>query len=231
MVITHSNKEELFKVKVDYAPLLNKWCVHLSSYLNSDKHSDLMYLLYKMYLPTNLNKKYIENKKDLFKPFQLTSPEDVRAIMINFSPVFNKNSNGLAFANKTSFIESKQDQDLIDLFEDIENYQDDGFKIDKDYTLEQWAKQGVLLLNFPLINCSELSKIKFYYLIRSVIDYLNTKSGIIFCLIGDNNNYLKNNIDEKKHILIESKHLTYSVLELINNNIKSNKNNNIKIRW
>ena len=231
MVIIHSRKEDDYKINVDYTPLLKEWCIPLMKYLHSDRQADLMSLIYKLYLPSNLNWKYIENKKDIFKPFQLTSPKETRVVMINFNPVFNKNSNGLAFANKTSFIESKHDEQLIDLFNDIENYQDDGFKIDKDYTLEQWTKQGVLLLNYPLINCSELAKIKFYYLIKAVVEYLNQQTGIIFCLIGDNNNYLKNSINEYTNIVIESKTLSYSVLESINNHIVKSNGKDFKIQW
>ena len=116
MVIIHSRKEDDYKINVDYAPLLKEWCVPLKDYLHSDRQANLMSLIYKLYLPSNLNWKYIENKKDIFKPFQLTSPKETRVVMINFNPVFNKNSNGLAFANKTSFIESRHDEELIDLF-------------------------------------------------------------------------------------------------------------------
>ena len=104
MVIIHSRKEDDYKINVDYAPLLKEWCVPLKDYLHSDRQANLMSLIYKLYLPSNLNWKYIENKKDIFKPFQLTSPKETRVVMINFNPVFNKNSNGLAFANKTSFL-------------------------------------------------------------------------------------------------------------------------------
>ena len=230
MEILHGNDVETFKIKVDYTDLLKEWCKPLLEYLHSDKHSDLMYYLYKLYSPTNLNKKYL-TKEELFKPYQLTPPDKTRVVMINFKPVFNKNSNGLAFANKTSFIESNHDEELIDLFNDIEHYQDDGFKVDKDYSMESWAKQGILLLNYPFVNIPELHRIKFYYLIKAVFEYLNQKTGIIFCLIGANNNYITNNINETYNILIEAYKLTYSVLETINHHIEKSNGKDFKIRW
>jgi len=231
MVIIHSRKEDDYKINVDYAPLLKEWCIPLMKYLHSDRQADLMSLIYKLYLPSNLNWKYIENKKDIFKPFQLTSPKETRVVMINFNPIFNKNSNGLAFANKTSFIESRHDEQLIDLFNEIETNDYNGLKVDKDYSLESWAQQGILLLNYPLINCSDLAKIKFYYLIKAVVEYLNQQTGIIFCLIGDNNNYLKNIVNEDTNIVIESKTLSYAVLESINNHIVKSNGKDFKIQW
>ena len=62
-------------------------------------------------------------------------------------------------------------------------------------------------------------------------EYLNQKTGIIFCLIGANNNYITNNINETYNILIEADKLTYSVLETINHHIEKSNGKDFKIRW
>lgn len=229
MEIIHKKDGEKFDLKINYDKLFGKWCEPLSEYLNGTYQSNLMFSLYHMYSSLNLNTRFVD-KKDIFKAYKLCEPSKTRVVILNLTPTFNKRSNGLAFGNKAA-LNDDFDEESITLFNTIEQIQDDNFKIDKDYTLESWAKKGVLLLNYPLINVSETERLKFYNLISKTIEYLNDQSGIIFCFINNNNNYFRAKISDKTNIIINSDRLDYNLLESINRNLEEMNGRDYRIKW
>lgn len=223
--IIHSKNTENYNISVDYDQLLGDWSYTLKDYLNSEYHNNLMFEIHKLY---KVNPNPLFSKKDVFKAYKLCQRKDVRVVIINCTPMFNRRSNGLAFGNKLVLGKDDYDDTLLRLFNDIEEYQDDGCKVDCDFTLESWAKKGVLLLNYGLINIkSDL----FYNLIKTTIEKLNEQGGQIFCLINNDYNMFKSQINTDTNSLIESKTLNYKVLESINLLLEKCNGKNYTIKW
>lgn len=223
--IIHCKKDKNYNISVNYDQLLGDWSYLLKDYLNSEYHTNLMFELHNLY---KVNPNPFFPKKDIFKAYQLCQRKDVRVVIINCTPMFNRRSNGLAFGNKLVLGKDDYDDTLLRLFNDIEEYQDNGCKVDCDFTLESWAKKGVLLLNYGLINIkSEL----FYNLIKTTINKLNEQGGQIFCLINNPYNMFKNDINTVTNSLIESTTLNYKVLENINILLEKSNGKNCTIKW
>lgn len=90
-------------------------------------------------------------KRDIFKPFQVTPYEKLKVVIIGDAPVKFKNYNGLGFGVYDENIFEPEIPKALSLIKDtVEFYQYNGLLLDFDYTLEKWAKQGVLLLNYSM---------------------------------------------------------------------------------
>lgn len=231
MVVVHDLKEEDQKLRVDYTQLLGDWVEPLKDYLNSEFQTRLMYFINRRYSRLNLNNDISFSKKDLFKAWKLSSYDKTKVCIINMFPEFNKKSTPLAFGEKVEVYEDHQSHEMIDLFNQIEHFQDDDFKLDKDYTLESWAKQGVLLLNFGLFKCTDVEKINFFNLLRHTIVKLSDKTGIIFCFINNKHGYFKESVDPRLNTIINSEKLDYKLLEQVNNEIEKSNGKEFRIRW
>lgn len=234
MVITHIQKNEEINLKVDYTQLLGDWVEPLKEYLHTEYHSNLMFDIYKTYNNKfNLNKKWI-SKKDVFKPYLLTPPDKVKAVIINCDFKLTKRSNGLAFGNVEKLGEEDYDDELIDLFKTIEEKEHDGFHLNVDYTLESWAKQGVLLLNYGLYTDSEINRIKTFRLIVETIKFINENyTGIVFYFVNNRSNMFISSVDQKVNYLrtVSSPYLNYTVLNEINEIIEKQNGKEYRIRW
>lgn len=128
---------------------------------------------------------------DIFKPFRMTKLDDIKVVFISNQPF--KYSSGLAFGvtkiNSTSLTVS--DRLIRDFGE--ENFLDMplGEPVDYqfDYSLESWAKQGVLLLNRSLtseINTNNSHNEIWEPFLATLLKGLSTnRTGIIYVLIGE----------------------------------------------
>jgi len=118
------------------------WTMKLRDTLKSEQTENLLnflqieYSLHKIYPP----------REDIFKCFKLCPIEDIKVVIIGDFPKYN-GANGLAYGTlHTEFY----NYDLFNIHKTIEKEFYNGFCLDFDYTLESWAKQGVLLLNLSL---------------------------------------------------------------------------------
>ena len=117
----------------------NDWLIWLK---NEFKQSYFMKM--KLYL----NQEYLSNNslppRDLiFRAFELTTPQDIKAVILGQDPYHNLNqANGLAFSvNK----QEKLPMSLKNIFSELkDNY---SYFEGKTGDLSNWAKQGVFLLN------------------------------------------------------------------------------------
>ena len=83
---------------------------------------------------------------DIFKAFEITKPEDIRVVILGQDPYHDGNATGLAFGCKIKETPSlAQIKNAIDVhnqgIKDMDTFDD---------TLQDWAEQGVLLLNTKL---------------------------------------------------------------------------------
>lgn len=87
-------------------------------------------------------------KDDIFKAFTLCPLEKTKVILIGMDPYPTKNhANGLAFAYTG---DGPIPRSLANIFKEWENDIKNGLDLFFDYSLESWAKQGILLINTAL---------------------------------------------------------------------------------
>lgn len=84
-------------------------------------------------------------QNEIFKSLELTSPEDVKVIIIGQDPYHEDNqAMGLAFSVKRG---SKIPPSLRNIYEELENDLGENFKAPLHGDLTSWAREGVLLIN------------------------------------------------------------------------------------
>lgn len=86
------------------------------------------------------------NLENVYQAMKLVEPCDVKAVIIGQDPYFNPGqANGLAFSVEDGV---RFPPSLLNIFKELNlEY---GYPIPKHGSLENWAKQGVLLLNASL---------------------------------------------------------------------------------
>ena len=144
--------------------------------------------------------------QDIYKAFELCSFSNTKVVIFGQDPYHQPGlANGLAFAvNKGNKIPSS----LKNIYKEIQD--DIGDCIYSSGNLEQWAAQGVLLLNSALtVNKSEAGSHKsigWNILVDSVIDLLNIKGGVIFLLWGRDAQEKEKLIDKNVNHILKSSH-------------------------
>lgn len=86
-------------------------------------------------------------QQDIFRAFRLCPPSRLKVIILGQDPYHDGSATGLAFANSRTTI--RMSPSLKSIWEQCEKATET-ISIDFDLTLEEWAHQGVLLLNTAL---------------------------------------------------------------------------------
>ena len=82
----------------------------------------------------------------VFHALELTSPSNIRCVIIGQDPYYNPGqANGLAFSVNPN---TELPKSLINIYKEL--FYEYGYPIPKNGCLDDWAKQGVLLLNASL---------------------------------------------------------------------------------
>ena len=146
--------------------------------------------------------------KFIFNAFNLTPFDKVKLVILGQDPYHGENqANGLAFSVND---EVKIPPSLLNIYKEIEK--DLGQKsINKNGNLENWAKQGVLMLNATLTVKANMAGShqnkgweKFTDAVIKILS--EQKENLVFILWG---NYAQKKgavIDESKHLVIKSAH-------------------------
>ena len=173
---------------------------------NEQKKEYLLSLKLKLKKELISGKTIYPPKKEIFKAFELTAPENTKVIILGQDPYHNFNqANGLCFS-----VNEKQllPPSLKNIFKELED--DLGIKNYKHGDLSSWAKQGVLLMNTSLTveKGKPGSHLKFGWeqLTDQVIRSFNKKKKIVFMLWGKSAAKKKKLIDEDKHFILEASH-------------------------
>ena len=174
--------------------------------LNEQKKEYLLSLKLKLKEELISGKTIYPPKKEIFKAFELTAPENTKVIILGQDPYHNFNqANGLCFS-----VNEKQllPPSLKNIFKELED--DLGIENYKHGDLSSWAKQGVLLMNTSLTveKGKPGSHLKFGWeqLTDQVIRSFNKKKKIVFMLWGKSAAKKKKLIDEDKHFVLEASH-------------------------
>lgn len=146
-------------------------------------------------------------RKDIFNAFNLTTPQNVKVVIIGQDPYHGYGqAHGLCFSVKKG---AKIPPSLRNIFKELED--DIGCKIPIHGDLSHWASQGVFLLNTILTveekQASSHQGIGWEEFTDKVIQTISdNKEKVVFILWGNYARKKEYLIDSKKHLVIESAH-------------------------
>jgi len=226
------------RINVNWKNLLNSWYNPIKdNFLDKEYPYRLLEFLHKEYI----NKKVYPLKSEIFKCFKLTKYNDVRVVILGQDPHFNNEANGLAFGiNDKSNVVPPSLLQIICLME-----KDYGMCLNFDHTLENWAKQGVLLFNTSLTVVKKTPKshsLQWDLFTKKIIKTINdNKNGVIFLLWGKDVQSYASLIDSDKHYILKSEHpkdafknnreWDCSHFKEVNNIIEKQNGKEFKIDW
>lgn len=143
----------------------------------------------------------------IFNAFALTPFDKVKVVILGQDPYHGPNqAHGLSFSVPDNI---PAPPSLKNIYKEIES--DLGIKLNKNGNLENWAKQGVFLLNAVLtVRASEPtshSRIGWIEFTDAVIKAISDNSeGVVFMLWGNFARSKKELIDSSKHYILEAAH-------------------------
>lgn len=143
---------------------------------------------------------------NIFNAFHLCSYHKTKVVIFGQDPYFQRGfANGLAFSvNKNQTVPAS----LRNIYKEIEN--DIGYVSNKDGCLENWAQQGVLLLNSSLsvevLKPGSHSNIGWDKFIIDIIKTLNKKNNIVFILWGNHAKQYLKYIDNDNNLILSAAH-------------------------
>ena len=151
--------------------------------------------------------------KNIFKAFYKCPYRELRLVILGQDLYFQRNKvTGLAFANFNNTPENQLSPSLQVIKESIINYEIPHNLITFAPELEEWAEQGVLLLNTALTcevnkpgSHSLLWRPFICQLIKNICDY---NIGIVWLLLGNSSQSFKPYINKHQYI-IEAKHASF----------------------
>lgn len=152
------------------------------------------------------NKVVFPKAHDMFNALKIVSYDDVKVVILGQDPYHGEGeAHGLSFSVQDGI---KSPPSLVNIFKELES--DLGIKRTKG-NLEDWAKQGVLLLNTVLTvekDKPNSHKGKGWEIFTdAIIKKINNKvTPTVFILWGNNAKAKKELITNTKHLIIESAH-------------------------
>ncbi len=152
------------------------------------------------------DKEIYPKANDIFKALKRTNYKDVKVVILGQDPYHNEGeAHGLAFSVQENI---KIPPSLTNIFKELNS--DLGIKRETG-NLEDWAKQGVLLLNAVLTveknKPNSHQKKGWETFTDSIIEILNEKEEpIVFLLWGNSARNKKTLLNNVKHLVLESSH-------------------------
>ena len=143
----------------------------------------------------------------IFNAFALTPFDKVKVVILGQDPYHGPNqAHGLSFSVPDSITPPPS---LKNIYKEIET--DLGIKLNKNGNLENWAKQGVFLLNAVLtVRAGEPtshSRIGWTEFTDAVIKCISDNTqGVVFMVWGNFARSKKDLIDSSKHYILEAAH-------------------------
>lgn len=151
--------------------------------------------------------------KDIFKAFKLCPYNNCKIIFIGYDPYPQKGvSQGILFGNSSNTPENKLSPSLEIIKESVINFEVPHNLINFDPSLENWAKQGILMLNSALT--TEIGKTGVHtkqwrpFMSKFITRMSFDNPGIIYVLFGSNARVLEPYI-HKNNSIIKVEHPAY----------------------
>ena len=145
--------------------------------------------------------------RQIFKAFELTPVDKVKVVILGQDPYHGAGqAMGLSFSVPDNMLAPPS---LRNIFREIES--DLGIRMSGRPNLENWARQGVLLLNAILTvragEAASHSRIGWTEFTDAVIRYISDNlNGIVFLLWGNFARSKKSLIDSSRHHVLEAAH-------------------------
>ncbi len=146
-------------------------------------------------------------KGEIFNAFKLTALSDIKVVILGQDPYHEENqAHGLAFSTPKGNVIPRS---LINIFKEIrEEY---NYEIPEHGSLEEWAKQGVFLLNTVLTveesNANSHSKCGWQTFTDNVIKQINKQDQpIVFLLWGKQAEKKKDLLNNPNHLVLVTSH-------------------------
>jgi uracil-DNA glycosylase len=181
----------------------NSWDTLLASEFNSEYYKKLREFLKYEYAHFRI----YPDMYDIFNALRFTPPEAVRAVILGQDPYHGAGqAHGLCFSVKPGV---QKPPSLLNIQKELNA--DLGIPIPKNGCLENWAKQGVLLLNTVLTvreGCANSHKGKGWEILTDrIISIINeSENPTVFILWGGNARAKKGLITNTKHLILEAAH-------------------------
>jgi uracil-DNA glycosylase len=147
------------------------------------------------------------NSDDIFNAFQLTTFSNVKVVILGQDPYHDEGqAHGLCFSVKP---EVKIPPSLVNIYKELKD--DLGCEIPNHGYLNDWAKQGVLLMNTVLtVRAHQPNSHQgkgWEYFTDSIIQALNNENRpMVFILWGKPAQMKKKFLNNPKHLIIEAPH-------------------------
>lgn len=183
---------------------MENWKYYLKNEFNKDYYKNLMLFLEKEYKEKNVYPK----KNDIFKALTLTNNIKIKIVILGQDPYHTKGmANGLAFSVNKGM---KIPPSLKNIYKELTS----SLNVETDINninLENWAKQGVLLLNTSLTvvegKPNSHKNIGWTNFTNKIITIVNNQSSpSVFMLWGNNAKNKDSLITNKKHMVLKSVH-------------------------
>ena len=145
---------------------------------------------------------------NIFNALKLTSYEDTKVLLLGQDPYHGEGqAHGLAFSVNKGI---KIPPSLVNIYKELKT-DIEGFEIPSHGYLENWAKQGVLLLNTSLTvrsgEANSHSKIGWSIFTDRIIELLNKREKpVVFLLWGGNARAKASLITESRHLVLQAAH-------------------------
>lgn len=181
-----------------------EWEKELSHFLETATFKNLIDFVQSEYL----SKKVFPKKENLFRAFVLTPFSSVKVVILGQDPYHNDGqAHGLSFSVDEGILPPPS---LKNIYKEIES----DLGVTKDFTngnLENWAKQGVFLLNSILtvvaLTPASHQRKGWEAFTDEVITKISDKhEHVVFMLWGNYARSKKHLIDSSKHLVLESPH-------------------------
>ena len=170
-------------------------------------NSDYFYGLKQFLLSERKNFTIYPPGTKIFSAFDMTPFDKVRVVIIGQDPYHGKGqAHGLCFSVPDGVAKPPS---LVNIFKELEN--DLGIKTPAHGNLENWARQGVLLLNATLTvranRAGSHQNIGWERFTDAVIQKLSSqRSNLVFLLWGNYAIAKQNIIDPTKHYILKAAH-------------------------
>lgn len=186
--------------------------------------------------------------ENIFRAFTLCSLRDCKCIMIGQDPYPDlykgkRRATGILFGNDKDIPEDKISPSLSVIKEACINYELPHQEVIFDNTLESWAKQGILMLNYSLTCKMGMPDSHvlywFEFMNKLIINLSKYKTGLTYVLFGSRAMSLERYIDKVNNSIIEEAHpayfartktkMPYNLFKAIGKSIKDNYG--VDIEW
>lgn len=178
--------------------------------INKTELNHVLSVLSKEYL----SKSVCPNQTDVFKAFKLCPFEDLKVVFLGQDPYPQKGvATGILFGNKKEVLEEDLSPSLKIIKEAVINFEIPHNNIIFDQTLENWTKQGILMINSALT--VEMNKIGSHVMlwrpfISKLLKNLSESScSIVYVLFGKQAETFNPYINKKFNHVLKIEHPAY----------------------